>query len=95
MGYFKIKLYSVCTFKYGDLLSEQINENWNHFSWLFYSFKEQSNSQISPKELLLTSYSLNPSIQFTMEKGIWMDHYHNSTDKQRCLPVASSHPNHC
>ena len=31
MGYFEIKLYSVCTFKYGDLLAEYIKGNWNRF----------------------------------------------------------------
>ena len=29
------------------------------------------------------------------ESGIWMDLYHKPTDTQRCLPFASSHPNHC
>ena len=29
MGYFEIKLYSVCTFKYGELLAEYIRENLN------------------------------------------------------------------
>ena len=31
MGYFEIKLYSVCTFKYEELLAEHIKENWNRF----------------------------------------------------------------
>ena len=31
MCYFKIKLYSVCAFKYGELLAENIKENWNRF----------------------------------------------------------------
>ena len=31
MGYFEIKLYSVWTFKYGELLVEYIKENWNRF----------------------------------------------------------------
>ena len=31
MGYFEIKLYSVCTFKYGELLVEYIKENRNRF----------------------------------------------------------------
>ena len=31
MGYFEIKLYSVCTFKYGVLLAEYIKENRNGF----------------------------------------------------------------
>ena len=31
MRYFEIKLYSVCTFKYGEPLAEHIKENWNRF----------------------------------------------------------------
>ena len=31
MGYFEIKLYSLCTFKYGELLAEYIKENWKCF----------------------------------------------------------------
>ena len=31
MGCFEIKFYSVCSFKYGELLAEYIKENWNHF----------------------------------------------------------------
>ena len=31
MRYFQIKLYSVCTFKYGELLAEYIKENCYHF----------------------------------------------------------------
>ena len=31
MGYFEIKLYSVCSFKYGEHLAEYIKENWNRF----------------------------------------------------------------
>ena len=31
MGYFEIKLFSVCTFKYGEPLAEYIKENWNRF----------------------------------------------------------------
>ena len=30
-GYFEIKLYSFCTFKYGEPLAEYIKENWNRF----------------------------------------------------------------
>ena len=33
VGYFDIKLYSVRTFKYGELLAENIKENWNLF-WM-------------------------------------------------------------
>ena len=29
------------------------------------------------------------------EKGIWMDLCQKPTDTQRCLPLTSSHPNHC
>ena len=35
MRYFEIKLYSVCTSKYAELLAEYIMENWK-----LYSFKE-------------------------------------------------------
>ena len=65
MGYFEIKLYSVCTFKYGELLAEYIKENWNHF--LDDCYIVLRSSPISPEELLLTLNSINPSIQFTME----------------------------
>ena len=30
-GYFEIEVYSVCTFKYGELSGKHIKENWNHF----------------------------------------------------------------
>ena len=110
MGYLEIKLYSVCTFKYGGLLAEYINENWNRF--LDDCYTVLRSSQISPEELLLTLNSINPSIQFTMEyskdqipfldilikrneNSIWIDLYHKPTDTQRCLHFTSSHPNHC
>ena len=110
MGYLEIKLYSVCTFKYGELLAKYIKENWNRF--LDDCYTVLRSSEISPEELLLTLNSINPSIQFTMEyskdqiplldilikrheNGIWMDLYHKPTDTQRCLPFTSSHPNHC
>ena len=32
MRYFEIKLYSVYTFKYGEVLAKHVKENWNHFS---------------------------------------------------------------
>ena len=51
MGYFEIKLYSVCTFKYGELLAEYIKENWNRF--LDDCYTVLRSSQISPEELLL------------------------------------------
>ena len=62
MRYFEIKLYSVCTFKYG--LAECIKKNWNRF--LDDCYKVLRSSKISPEELLLTLNSINPSIQFTM-----------------------------
>ena len=97
MGYFEIKLYSVCTFKYGELLAEHVKENWNRF--LDDCYTVLRSSQISPEELLLTLNSINPSIQFTMEyskdqipfldilikrnkNSIWMDLYHKPTDTQ-------------
>ena len=109
MGYFEIKLYSVCTFTYGHILAEYIKENWNRF--LDDCYTVLRSSQISPEELLLTLNSINPSIQFTMEyskdpipfpgilikrneNGIWMYFYHKPTDTQRCLSVTSGHPNH-
>ena len=65
MGYFKIKLHSFCTFEYGELLAEYIEEKGNHI--LDDSHTVSRRSQINPEELLLTSDSINPSIQFTME----------------------------
>ena len=108
MGYFKTKLYSVGTFKYGEL--ECIKENWNGF--LDDSYKVLRSSQISPEELLLTLNSIDLPIQFIMEyskgqipflvisikrneNGIWMDLHHKPTDTQRCLPFTSSHTNYC
>ena len=64
MWYFKIKL-CVCTFKYGELLAEYIEENWNRF--LDDCYTVLRSSQISPEELLLTLDLINPSIQFTTE----------------------------
>ena len=41
MGYFKIKLYSVCTFKYGEILAEYISRKLEpFFGRLPYSLKE-------------------------------------------------------
>ena len=109
IGYFEIKLYSVCNFTYGELLAEYIKENWDRF---FDNYTVLRSSQISPEELLLTLNSINPSMQFTMEysknqipfldilikrneNGIWVDLYHKPTDIQRCVPSTSSHANHC
>ena len=109
MGYFEIKLCSVCTFKYGELLAGYIKENWNSF--LDDCYTVLKSSQISPEKLLLTLNSINHSIEFTMEyskdkvpfldilikrnkNDIWMDLYHKPTDTQRCLPFTSSHPNY-
>ena len=110
MGYFEIKLYSVCAFKNGEPLDEYIMENCN---WFFDDCcTVLRGSQISPEELLLTLNSFNPSIQFTIEysenqiqfldiliqrneNGIWIDLYDQPTDTQRCLPFTFSHPNHC
>ena len=52
MGYFEIKLYSVCMFKYGELLAEYIKGNWNHF--LDDCYTVLRSSQINPEEFLLT-----------------------------------------
>ena len=110
MGCFEIKLYSVFIFKYGELLAEYINDNWNRFLDDFSTVLRSS--QISPEELLLTLNSINPSIQFTTEyskdqipfldiliktneNDIWMHLYHKPTDTQRCLPFTSSQSNHC
>ena len=49
MGYFEIKLYSVFTFKYGELLAEYIKENWNHFLDDYYTVLRST--QISLDEL--------------------------------------------
>ena len=101
MGYFEIKLYSACTFKYGELLPEYIKENWNRFFDDYYTVL--GSSQISSEELLLTLNSINHSIQFSMEyskdqipfldtlinrneNGIWMDLYHKrNPPKDVCL----------
>ena len=108
MVYFEIKIYSVCTFKYGELLAEYTKENWNRF--LDECYTVLRSSQIIPEELLLTLNSINPSTQFIMEysknqipflnilirrnkNGIWVDLYHNPTDTQRCLPFTSNHRN--
>ena len=109
-GILKIKLYSVWTFKYEELLVEYIKENWNRF--LDDCYTVLRSSQISPEEFLLTLNSINPSIKFTMEyskdqipcldilikrnkNSIWMDLYHKPTDTQSCLPFTCSHLNHC
>ena len=98
------------TFKYGELLTEHIKENWNRF--LDDCYTVLRSSQISPEELLLTLNTINPSIQFTIEysknqipfldifikrnkNSIWMDLYHKPTDTKRCLPFTSNQPNHC
>ena len=65
MGYFKIKLYRICTFKYGELLVEYVKENWNHFLDACYTVLRSS--QISPEELILTLKSINSLIQFIMD----------------------------
>ena len=110
MGYFEIKLYSVCTFKYEELLAEYIKENWNLFFDDYYTVLRSS--QIIPEQLFLTLNSIDPSTQFTLEysmdhvafldiltkkkeNAIWMKLYHKPTDTLRCLPFTSSHPNHC
>ena len=52
MGYFEIKLYSVCTFKYGELLAGTF--------FVDDCYTVLRSSQISPEELLLTLNSINP-----------------------------------
>ena len=64
MGYFEIKLYRVCTFKYRGLLVEYIKENWNGF--LDGCYTVLISIQTSTEELLLTLKLINHSIQFTM-----------------------------
>ena len=100
MGHLEIKLYSVCTLKYGELLAEYIKENWNRV--LDDCYAVLRSSQVTPAELLLTLNSINPSIQLTMEyskdqipflvilikrneNGIWMDLYHKPTPKGVCI----------
>ena len=107
IGYFEIKLYSVCTFKYGERLAQYIKENYNHFLDDCYTVLRCI--QISPEELLPTLNSVNPSIQFTMEysknqipfldilikrneNGIWMDLYHKPADTHRPKGVCLLHP---
>ena len=65
MGYFLKKLHSFCTFEYGELLAECIEEKWNHI--LDDSHTVSRSSQINLEELLLILDMINPSIQFTME----------------------------
>ena len=98
MGCFEIKLYSACTFKYGELLGGHIKKNWNHF--LHDCYTVFRSSQISPGELWLTLHLVDPSIQFAMEyikdqipfldilitrneNCIWIDLYHKRTDTER------------
>ena len=87
MGYSEIKLYSVCFFKYGELLAKYIKENWNRF--LDDCYTDLRSSQISPEELLLTSNSINPSIQFTMEYSKdqmpYITRYFNKEKRKRYL----------
>ena len=45
--------FSVCTFEYGELLTEYIKENWNLFLDDYYTVLKSS--QISPEELLLNT----------------------------------------
>ena len=52
MGYFEIKICSVCTLKYGEFLAESIKENCNRL--LDDCYTVLRSSQISPEELLLT-----------------------------------------
>ena len=51
-GCFKIKLYCVCTFKYGELLAEHIKKISNHFLNVCYTVLRSS--QYNTEELLLT-----------------------------------------
>ena len=109
VSFLLFKLYSACSFKYGELLAEYIKENWNRF--LDDCSTVLRNGQISPEELLVTLNSINPSVQFTMEysadqipfldilikrneNAIWDDLYHKPTDIQGCLPFTFCHPNH-
>ena len=64
MGYFEMKLYSVCTFKYGEPLAGHIKENWNRF--LHDCYTVLRSSKVSPEELLFILNLINSSIQFTM-----------------------------
>ena len=111
IGYFEMKLYSACIFKYREVLAEHIREDWNRFSDDCYT--NLSCSQIIPEKLLLTLNPINLSIQnivwnivrtkyhfqIFQEKrngyDIWMNLYHKPTDTQKFLPFTSSHPNHC
>ena len=49
MGYFEIKLYSVWTFNYGELLVEYIKENWNRFL-------DDCSTVLRSSQLVLKSY---------------------------------------
>ena len=50
MGYFEIKLYSVWTFKYGELLVEYIKKNWNRFLDDCYTYNSINPSMQFTKE---------------------------------------------
>ena len=60
MRYFEIKLYSVCTFKYGEVLAELLRKTGTVFRMTAIQFYG----------VLLTLNSNNPSIQFTVEYSI-------------------------
>ena len=88
MGYFETKLYSVCTFKYGKLLTEHIKENWNRF--LDDCYTVLRSSQISPEESLLTLGNLFTLTFSTVYYGIQLgpntiSRYFNKEKRKRYL----------
>ena len=110
MGYFEITCYSFCTFKYGELLAEHIKENGNPFLDDCYTVSRSSQisleellldlNSINPSIQFTMEYSKDQILFLDIlikrnENGIWMDLYRKPADTQRCLPFASSHPNHC
>ena len=107
MGYFEIKLYSVWTFKYGELLVEYIKENWNRFLDDCYTVLRSSQLVLKSyysltTQLILQCSSLRNIVRTRYhfqiikrnENGIWMNLYNKPTDTQRCLSFTSSHPSH-
>ena len=108
MGYFEIKLYSVWTFNYGELLVEYIKENWKRFLDDCYTVLRSSQLVLKSyysliTQLILQCSSLRNIVRTTFhfqiikrnKNGIWMDLYNQPTDTQRCLSFTSSHPSHC
>ena len=62
MGYFEIKLCSVWTFNYGELLVEYIKENWNRFLDDCYTVLRSSQLVLKSYYSLITQLILQCSL---------------------------------